>query len=95
MSCIRLCFHLQRTPQLEGAHTPHPGNPALLFAALCRVRLQLARTLVLVARARAGAGAAGVATAGALTNDDLELLEGAVLAAEAALALFQTEGELA
>lgn len=75
--------------------TPWQPCSAVRCAAVCRVRLQLARTLVLVARARAGAGAAGVATAVALTHDDLELLEGAVLAAEAALALFQTEGELA
>ncbi|GAB4818489.1 hypothetical protein N2152v2_005535 [Parachlorella kessleri] len=65
---------------------------ALAGVAHPRVRLQLARTLVLVARARAGAGAAGAALTGRVTHADVELLEGALLAAEAALALFQTEG---
>ncbi len=65
---------------------------ALAGVAHPRVRLQLARTLVLVARARAGGGAAGAALTGRVTHADVELLEGALLAAEAALALFQTEG---
>lgn len=56
------------------------------------MRLQLARTLVLVARARAGSGAAGASMEGALRNVDLELLEGAMLAADAAMALFRAEG---
>lgn len=47
---------------------------------------------MLVARARAGAGMASVNVSGTLHASSLDLLEGALLASEAAQALFQMEG---